>query len=108
MTYSLTEKEEILYERQIDELFNLTEVTPLSGDKETYTDPATGHTYEVDPATAWRLKKADATAHYTDQYPSWDDPTAIPQQPIEPIELNELVLGTKKKKAKEICRRRHI
>ena len=86
MTYSLTEQEEILYERQIDELFNLTEVTPLGGDKETYTDPATGQTYEVDPATAWRLKKADATAHYTDQYPSWDEhPTAIPQQPIEPI-----------------------
>ena len=85
MTYSLTEKEEILYERQIDELFNLTEVTPLSGDKETYTDPRTGRVQMVDPATAWRLKKADATAHYTDQYPSWDDPTAIPQQPIEPI-----------------------
>ena len=59
MTYSLTEKEEILYERQIDELFNLTEVTPLVGDKElkTYTDPATGQAYEVDPATAVRLKK---------------------------------------------------
>ena len=88
MTYSLTEKEEILYERQIDELFNLTEVTPLVDPKELvkYVDPQTGQVQMVNPATAWRLKKADATAHYTDQYPSWDEhPTAIPQQPIEPI-----------------------
>ncbi|MBH18724.1 MAG: hypothetical protein CMD91_04085, partial [Gammaproteobacteria bacterium] len=86
MTYSLTEKEEILYERQIDELFNLTEVTPLVGDKElkTYTDPATGQAYEVDPATAVRLKKADATAHWSDRY-RWDEhPKVIPAKPVEP------------------------
>jgi hypothetical protein len=67
MTYSFTEKEEILYERQIDELFNLTEWGISDVKKEPFVD-ATGKVWNVTAAQARRLKLADKTAHYTDQY----------------------------------------
>ena len=72
MTYSLTEKEEILYERQIDELFDLTEASPLTSPEKSKLDP-TGKL--IDPATAWRLRKADASDHYTDMY-KWPEADA--------------------------------
>ena len=82
MTYSLTEKEEILYERAIDELFNLTEVTAnVTPDKLT---PYKGR--ELTPGHTAALRHGKKTSHYTDVYDkSWyTEPKISPVVDITP------------------------
>ena len=81
MTYSLTEKEEILYERAIEELFNLTEVTPNIPDDELKRYKS----IDITPAHAAALKRGKETDHYTDVYDkTWYTPPRI--EPVADID----------------------
>ena len=87
MTYSLTEKEEILYEREIEELFTLTEKPIKYASAIWEPDPNAPEKVkyggrEVTQQELATLKKADATGHWTDRF-DYDEPIEYPPIPAQ-------------------------
>jgi hypothetical protein len=99
MTYSLIEKEETIYEQQIDELFNLTEFDIATSPKQGI---GSGKQYEYrdQDGKLWtgnseflnKIAHGDRTGHHLDIYKNTPSPKTISgtgvTDPIDPIEIN--------------------
>ena len=86
MTYSLTEKEEVLLERKLEELFTLTELDPNEYIKEPAIKKVKYKGKDVTRQQADWLKQAVKTSHWTDMY-KWVEPE--PAHPAGKIDTPE-------------------
>ena len=86
MTYSLTEKEEVLLEQKLEELFTLTELDPNEYIKEPALKKVKYKGKDVTRQQADWLKQADKTSHWTDMY-KWVEPE--PAHPAGKVDTPE-------------------
>ena len=86
MTYSLTEKEEVLLEQKLEELFTLTELDPNEYIKEPALKKVKYKGRDVTRQQADWLKQADKTSHWTDMY-KWVEPE--PAHPAGKVDTPE-------------------
>ena len=83
MTYSLTEKEEVLLEQKLEELFTLTELDPNEYIKEPALKKVRYKGKDVTKPQADWLKQADASDHWSDMYKGIREPSPVATGQIE-------------------------